>query len=119
MRATGSNAYIVSKTGNKVIVKYPSKKTRAFHANCRATIGKACGGGRTDKPLVKAGNKHKKERARGHLYPVVRGVAMNASNHPHGGSQHHSGSSTTVSRNAPPGRKVGHIAAKRTGRKKR
>ena len=44
---------------------------------------------------------------------------MNAVSHPHGGGHHQSVSfPTTVSRNAPPGRKVGHIAARRCGRKK-
>ena len=36
--------------------------------------------------------------------------------HPHGGGNHqHVGHPTTVSRNAPPGAKVGLIAARRTG----
>ena len=69
--------------------------------------------------MVKAGAKFHKRRARGQLFPVVRGVAMNPIEHPHGGSQHHSGKATTVKRSTPPGRKVGHIAARRTGRKKR
>ncbi len=118
-RASGSNAYIIAKNGNKAIVKLPSKRVKEFNIGCRATIGVSAGGGRTDKPVVKAGNMLKKRRARGHLFPVVRGVAMNPVEHPHGGSQHHAGKATTVRRTTPPGRKVGHIAAKRTGRKKR
>ncbi|MFW9956394.1 MAG: 50S ribosomal protein L2, partial [Candidatus Thorarchaeota archaeon] len=52
-------------------------------------------------------------------WPVVRGAAMNAVSHPHGGGSHQSpGRPSTVSRHAPPGRKVGNIAARRTGRKK-
>ena len=92
---------------------------KPFDEKCLATIGVAAGGGRTDKPFVKAGAKFYRERAKGKRWPVVRGVAMNAIAHPHGGSQHHAGKSTTVKRSASPGRKVGHIAAKRTGRKKR
>jgi len=118
-RASGSNAYIVGKKGAKALVKLPSKKIKTFNLGCRATIGVSAGGGRTDKPIVKAGNMFKKRRARGHLFPVVRGVAMNPIEHPHGGSQHHAGKATTVKRSTPPGRKVGHIAARRTGRKKR
>ena len=58
------------------------------------------------------------ERKKGKQYPVVRGVAMNAVSHPHGGGGHqHVGGPSTVSRGAPPGRKVGNIAAKRTGRR--
>jgi large subunit ribosomal protein L2 len=51
-------------------------------------------------------------------YPRVSGVAMNAVDHPFGGgNRKHPGKPTTVSRNAPPGRKVGHIAARRTGKR--
>ena len=57
--------------------------------------------------------------AKSRHYPGLRGVAMNASDHPFGGSQHHAGKSKSTSRNAPPGRKVGSIASKRTGRKKK
>ena len=47
----------------------------------------------------------------------VRGVAMNPVEHPHGGGNHqHIGHASTVSRWAPPGQKVGLIAARRTGR---
>ena len=46
----------------------------------------------------------------------VRGVAMNPVEHPHGGGNHqHIGHPSTVGRGAPPGMKVGLIAARRTG----
>ncbi|MCL5430524.1 MAG: 50S ribosomal protein L2, partial [Candidatus Marsarchaeota archaeon] len=48
-----------------------------------------------------------------------RGVKMSPVDHPFGGKQHHKGKSSMTSRNAPPGRKVGHIAARRVGRKKK
>ncbi|MFC2174928.1 50S ribosomal protein L2 [archaeon] len=118
-RASGSSSYITARRGTKVLVRMPSKRIKAFNAKCRATIGVSAGGGRTDKPIVKAGHQYHKRRARGHLFPVVRGVAMNPIEHPHGGSQHHAGKATTVKRSTSPGRKVGHIAARRTGRKKR
>ena len=51
--------------------------------------------------------------------PQVRGVAMNPVEHPHGGGNHqHIGHASTVRRDAPPGQKVGLIAARRTGRLK-
>ncbi|MCK4327803.1 MAG: 50S ribosomal protein L2 [Candidatus Diapherotrites archaeon] len=118
-RASGSSAYIVAKQGVKARVRMPSKHIKTFNVNCRATVGVSAGGGRTEKPIVKAGTQFHKRRARGQLFPVVRGVAMNPIEHPHGGSQHHSGKATTVKRSTPPGRKVGHIAARRTGRRKR
>ena len=41
---------------------------------------------------------------------------MNPVEHPHGGGNHqHVGHPTTMARNAPPGQKVGLIAARRTG----
>ena len=44
---------------------------------------------------------------------------MNPVEHPHGGGNHqHVGHPTTCSRQDPPGKKVGLIAARRTGRLK-
>ena len=119
VRASGGAGYIVSKNDGEVMVKLPSKAVRKFLSTCRATIGMLAGGGRPEKPLVKAGAGKMKANARGHYYPIVRGVAMNPVDHPHGGCQHHAGKATTVSRNAPPGAKVGHIAARQTGRRKK
>ena len=49
--------------------------------------------------------------------PKVRGVAMNPVEHPHGGGNHqHIGMASTVRRDTSAGRKVGLIAARRTGR---
>jgi len=80
-------------------------------------IGVVAGGGRIDKPLLKAGNAYWKYKAKRNCWPKVRGVAMNPVDHPHGGGNHqHVGHPTTVSRMAPPGQKVGLIAARRTGR---
>ena len=90
---------------------------RRLSPECRATIGVVAGGGRTEKPFVKAGNKHHKLTARGTKYPRVRGIAMNAVDHPFGGGgRQHPGKPKSISRDAPPGRKVGDIASKRTGR---
>ena len=86
---------------------------------CRATIGVVAGGGRKEKPFVKAGKKYHAMKAKAIKWPRVRGVAMNAVDHPFGGGRHqHTGKPTTVSRRMPPGRKVGHIAARRTGVRK-
>ena len=77
-----------------------------------------CGGGRLEKPLMKAGTNFYKKHAQNRKWPVNRGVHMSAYTHPFGGKQHHKGRGSATSRNAPPGRKVGHIAARSTGRKK-
>ncbi|NPA86215.1 MAG: 50S ribosomal protein L2 [bacterium] len=118
-RASGSYALVVGRTTNRVLVRLPSGKIKEFHPTCRATIGIPAGAGRKEKPFMKAGKKYHYMHARGRKWPRVRGVAMNAKDHPHGGGSHqHEGYPTTVSRRAPPGQKVGHIAARRTGRKK-
>jgi large subunit ribosomal protein L2 len=118
VRSAGANATIVSHDGEKTIIQLPSSRFKTLNSNCRATVGILAGGGRKDKPFLKAGKKHYEFRKRGKQYPVVRGVAMCAVSHPHGGGGHqHVGKPYTVKRGAPPGRKVGSIAAKRTGRK--
>jgi large subunit ribosomal protein L2 len=119
-RTSGSSGKLVAKTSKTVSVELTSGRIREFHPSCRATIGVVAGGGRTEKPFLKAGKKFYFKEARGKLgaYPNVSGVAMNHHVHPYGGSQHKSPKmSTTVSRHAPPGRKIGLIAARRTGRK--
>ncbi len=119
VKGTGLYALIVSKDTGYAFVKMPSGKIKQVSLNCRATIGCAAGGGRTDKPMIKAGTAFHKAKARKKWFPTVRGVKMNALDHPFGGSAHHAGKSKSTSRNAPPGRKVGAIASKRTGRIKK
>lgn len=118
VKAPGSYANIISKEGKLVYIKLPSKATVVLSNECRAQLGVIAGGGRLEKPLLKAGTAYHKFSVLNRLWPKVRGVHMAAYSHPHGGKQHHVGKPTTVSRGAPPGAKVGHIAAKTTGRKK-
>ena len=51
-------------------------------------IGIIAGGGRTDKPLLKAGVAKFKFKNKRKNWPKVRGVAMNPVEHPHGGGNH-------------------------------
>jgi large subunit ribosomal protein L2 len=118
VKASGSFANIVAKEGKIVYIKLPSKATVVISNECRAQIGVIAGGGRLEKPMLKAGNNHYKKKALNRLWPVVRGVHQAAYSHPHGGKQHHAGKPTTVARSASPGSKVGHIAARQTGRRK-
>jgi large subunit ribosomal protein L2 len=118
-RASGVAAAVNNKEGNRVQLLLRSKKTRWFNEKCLCTIGVVAGGDRTTKPFVKAGNKFYYVRSKAKKWPVVRGCAMNACSHPFGGGRHkHPHISTTTSRNAPPGRKVGLIAARRSGYRK-
>ncbi len=120
IRSSGAYGLVISKDKNYAYVKLPSKRKIALNLDSRATIGVVSSGGRTDKPLLKAGNAfYKKKRKRSLLWPRVRGVAMNVYDHPYGGQEHSPGKSKSVSRHAPPGRKVGDIASKRTGRRKK
>ncbi|MEB3756596.1 MAG: 50S ribosomal protein L2 [Desulfurococcales archaeon] len=119
-RQSGSYALVVGRTGRETIIKLPSGKQKSILNTARATIGIPAGGGRIEKPILKAGNAYHKWKRKAKKWPKVRGVAMYAATHPHGGGSHQSeGHPTTVARNTPPGRKVGHIAARRTGRRKR
>jgi len=117
-RASGVYATLVSHERNKTSIQMPSGELKWLSPKCRATIGIVAGGGRVDRPFLKAGKKYHKMKTRAAKYPRVSGVAMNAVDHPFGGgNRQHPGKPTTVSRNAPPGRKVGHIAARRTGKR--
>ncbi len=120
-RSSGTFATVVSHTPDGTEIRLPSGKTKYINDNCRATIGVVSGGGRTDKPFLKAGAKVKWMKSKGHLYPVTKGVSMIAASHPHGGGRHRSSSlkPTSVSRTSPPGQKVGLIAPRQSGRKKR
>lgn len=113
-RSAGAFAVMVSRGEKKCVLKLPSKKTKVFPAECKATIGKVAGAGKVEKPFLKAGQKYKNLKSLGHKYPKMSGVAMNPVDHPFGGSN--LGKSKTVSRNASPGRKVGSISSKRTGK---
>jgi large subunit ribosomal protein L8e len=118
-RCSGNYATIVAHNPdeNKTKIKLPSGAKKSIASNGRAMIGIVAGGGRIDKPVLKAGNSYHKYKAKRHCWPKVRGVAMNPVDHPHGGgNQQHIGHASTVARDSPPGKKVGLIAARRTGR---
>ncbi|MEM4255316.1 MAG: 50S ribosomal protein L2 [Candidatus Norongarragalinales archaeon] len=99
-----------------VSVQLSSKEVKNLSPNCFATIGIASGGGRLEKPFLKASAKRFKMQALNRYYPHVRGRAMSAYDHPYGGKT--GGKPTTVSHGTPVGRKAGHIGARRTGRSK-
>ncbi len=114
-RSSGAYATVVGHTPEGTILKLPSKRTRYVNDLCRATVGVISGAGRTEKPFLKAGTKFHLMKAKGHLYPRTRGIAMIAASHPYGSSKKGGRKVTTVSRNAPPGKKVGLIAARSAG----
>lgn len=120
VRTSGGCAKIITKMDEGIVVELPSSKRKTFQPDCRAVVGMAAGSGRTEKPFLKAGTRFHARVAKNKFWPQVSGTSMNAVTHPFGGrSSHAKGIPTQSSRNAPPGRKVGKIAPKRTGRRKR
>ena len=119
MRAAGTSA-VLSKIldYNKIAILMPNKKEVVVSADCRATIGTVAGGGRNLKPFVKAGKKYYKMKARNKLWPRTSAVKMNAVDHPFGSGRGKRIKSKIAKRNAPPGRRVGHIRPRRTGWRK-
>jgi large subunit ribosomal protein L2 len=118
VRAGGTNASIVSHDAKKTVIRLPSGGFKTLDSECRATVGVVAGGGRKEKPFLKAGKKHFEYRRKGKQYPIVRGVAMCAVSHPHGGGNHqHVGGPSTIRRGSSHGKNVGNIAARRTGKR--
>jgi len=118
-RSSGTNAIVIGHSDDlsKTRIRLPSGARKTIDGTSRGMVGLVAAGGRTDKPILKAGNQFHKFKRQRKKWPIVRGVAMNPVEHPHGGgNQQHLGKPGTVSRFAPPGQKVGLIAARRTGK---
>jgi large subunit ribosomal protein L2 len=119
IKTSGSSAVVNRVIGDKIMVLMPSKKEKRFNQNCRAIIGVVAGAGRLDKPIVKAGKKHYIKKSKGKLWPRTSAVKMNVIDHPFGSGRGKRVKSKIAKRNAPPGRKVGLLRPRRTGRRKR
>lgn len=115
-RSGGTYAVVLAHKDGVTVIQLPSGKIMEVDSRARATIGIVAGGGRIEKPFVKAGAKYHRAKTKAWKYPTVRGKAMNPYAHPHGGGSHPTGS-TPVPRTAPPGQKVGFIAPRCTGRR--
>jgi len=118
IKSAGSSAVVSKVVGEHVFVLMPSKKEKKFHPNCRAIIGIIAGAGRLDKPIVKAGKQHHIKKSKSKLWPRTSAVKMNAIDHPFGSGRGKNPKSKVAKRNAPPGRKVGLLRPRRTGKKK-
>lgn len=116
-RSPGTYATVVSK-GERIILRMPSGSFKELDSGCLATIGIPAGSGRRDKPFVKAGQVYFAAQARGRLWPRSSAAKMNPVDHPFGGKTK-PGWPKTVSRSAPPGQKVGSLASRRTGKRKK
>ncbi len=116
-RSSGIYATVMSANDNNATIQFAAGREKMINSKCRAMIGVPAGGGRLEKPWVKAGKRLHAMMARGKLYPRTVGVAMNPVDHPYGGRKKHA-KFKTISRHAPPGRKIGSIAARRSGKRK-
>ena len=80
VRGAGTKAQLMAKEGDYAQVKLPSGEVRRFRLECMASIGVV---GNEQHQNVKIGSAGRKRRMG--IRPSVRGVVMNAADHPHGG----------------------------------
>ncbi len=80
VRSAGNGAQLMAKEGDYAQVRLPSGEVRAILQTCTATIGRV---GNEQHQNIKVG-KAGRSRHKG-IRPTVRGVVMNAADHPHGG----------------------------------
>jgi large subunit ribosomal protein L2 len=80
VRSAGASAQLMAKEGDYAQVRLPSGEVRMVHIDCTASLGAIGNEQHQNVKIGKAGrNRHKGIR------PTVRGVVMNAADHPHGG----------------------------------
>ena len=81
-RAAGTYVQLVGRDAGYAILKLKSGETRMLSAECMATVGAVSNPDNSNVSFGKAGRMRWKGRK-----PVVRGVAMNPVDHPHGGGE--------------------------------
>lgn len=80
VRAAGTKAQLMAKEGDYALLRMPSGEVRRFRIECMASIGTV---GNEQHQNVKIGSAGRNRRKG--IRPSVRGVVMNAVDHPHGG----------------------------------
>ena len=118
-RSSGAYATVVGHTPQGTMIRLPSGRTRYINDYCLATVGVISAAGRIEKPFLKAGEMFHWMKAKGHKYPRTSGRKMVPAVHPYGSSKRSARRCTTTSHGAPPGQKVGLIAARGPGQKKK
>lgn len=107
VRSAGTAAQVMGKEGGKVGVKLPSGEIRLFPLKAMATVGQLSNIEHSSRKLGKAGlSRHLGRR------PSVRGTAMPAGAHPHGGGEGRTGTGR------PPKTPWGKLARGKKTRKK-
>ena len=82
VRAAGTYAKVVQEPGAQCVLRLPSGAEKIVDSKCRATIGIVSNPSHGTRKLRKAGHSRWLGRR-----PIVRGVAMNPVDHPHGGGE--------------------------------
>lgn len=118
IKTGGNHATVTRVVGEEVYVLMPSKKEKKFNANSRAIVGVVAGEGRIDKPILKAGKQFFIKKTKSKLFPRTSAVKMNVIDHPFGSGRAKNPKSKIAKRNAPPGRRVGLIRPRQTGKRK-
>lgn len=80
VRAAGAKAQLMAKEGDYALLRLPSGEVRRIRQEATAAIGTV---GNVQHQNVKVGSAGRKRRKG--IRPTVRGVVMNAADHPHGG----------------------------------
>jgi large subunit ribosomal protein L2 len=80
VRSAGASAQLIAKEGTYAQVRMPSGEVRLIHVECMAHIGVVGNDQHQNIKYGKAGRMRRKG-----IRPTVRGVVMNAVDHPHGG----------------------------------
>ena len=81
-RAAGTYAKIIKEPASQCVVQLPSGLEKLIDSRCRATLGLVSNLHHGARKLRKAGQSRWLGRR-----PIVRGVAMNPVDHPHGGGE--------------------------------
>jgi len=80
VRSAGTKAQLMAKENGYATIKLPSGEMRKVLVNCEASIGTV---GNEQHQNIKIGSAGRRRRKG--IRPTVRGVVMNATDHPHGG----------------------------------
>lgn len=80
VRAAGASAQLMAKEGAYATLKMPSGEVRKVLVKCEASIGTVSNVQHQNVKIGSAGRRRRKG-----IRPTVRGVVMNATDHPHGG----------------------------------
>jgi len=117
IRSAGCSGTIIS-IDSKTVTIMINKRKLELNENCRASVGIVAGDGRLTKPLLRAGKKHHMMKSKGRKWHRTSPIKVNAVDHPFGGGRGKRIKSKIAKRNLPPGKKVGHLRPRRTGKKK-